>query len=37
MDNHLLSIVTFVPALAALILIVLARGEDEAAALVANR
>ena len=37
MDNHLLSIVTFVPALAALILIVLARGEDEAAALVAKR
>jgi NADH-quinone oxidoreductase subunit M len=37
MDNHLLSIVTFVPALAALILIVLARGEDEAAATVAKR
>lgn len=37
MDNHLLSIVTFVPALAALILIVLARGEDEAAARVAKR
>jgi len=37
MDNHLLSIVTFVPALAALILMVLARGQDAAADLVAKR
>jgi NADH-quinone oxidoreductase subunit M len=37
MDNHLLSIVTFVPALAALILLVLARGQDAAADLVAKR
>ncbi len=37
MDNLLLSIVTFVPALAALILLIVARGEDEAAALVAKR
>src|SRR5210317_202902 len=37
MDNHLLSIVTFVPALAALILMVLARGQDAAANLVAKR
>ena len=31
MDNLLLSIVTFAPALAAVILLILARGEDEAA------
>ena len=37
MDNVLLSIVTFAPALAALILLFVARGEDEAAALVAKR
>ena len=37
MDNLLLSIVTFAPALAAVILLVFARGEDEAAALVAKR
>ena len=37
MDNLLLSIVTFVPALAALILLVVARGDDEAAGLVAKR
>ena len=37
MDNLLLSIVTFAPALAAVILLIFARGEDEAAALVAKR
>ena len=33
MDYHLLSIITFIPALAALILAVFLRGEDEAAQL----
>ena len=37
MDTLLLSIVTFVPAMAALILLVVARGEDAAAGLVAKR
>ena len=37
MDTLLLSIVTFVPAMAALILLVVARGEDAAADLVAKR
>lgn len=37
MDSLLLSIVTFAPALAAVILLIFARGEDEAAALVAKR
>ena len=37
MDTHLLSFVTFAPAVAALILLVVARGEDAAADLVAKR
>ena len=37
MDTLLLSIVTFVPAMAALILLVVARGEDAVAGLVAKR
>ena len=37
MDTLLLSIVTFAPALSAVILLIFARGEDEAAALVAKR
>ena len=37
MDYFLLSIVTFIPALSALILLVVARGNDAAAALVAKR
>jgi len=37
MDTLLLSIVTFVPAMAALILLVVVRGEDTAAGLVAKR
>ena len=37
MDYFLLSIVTFIPALSALILLLVARGNDHAAALVAKR
>ena len=37
MDYFLLSIVTFIPAISALILLVVARGNDAAAALVAKR